>query len=246
MHRFFLTDRPLEPDQEVDLSPLSHQLRTVLRMGPGQRILLLDGRGQAYPTEITALDRREARGRVLETWTLHTEPRVHVSLYLCALRRERFEWVLQKGTEIGVACFIPVLSARTVVRPLQALRRKYPRWQAILREAAEQSGRARIPELADPLVWEQAVAEGQGLRLLLWEEAVEPGLGDALSRSTEGPDGGRVSLLVGPEGGMEPQEVRQARAAGWTPVSLGPRTLRAETAALVAAALVLHRLGDLG
>ena len=246
MHRFFLTDRPLEPHQEVDLSSLSHQLRTVLRMGPGQRILLLDGQGRAYPTEITALDRREARGRVLEAWTLHTEPGVHVSLYLCALRRERFEWVLQKGTEIGVSRFVPVVSARTVVRPLQALGRKYPRWRAILREAAEQSGRARIPELGEPLLWEQAVAQGQGLRLLLWEQAVEPHLGDALSRWTGGRSGERIALLVGPEGGVEPQEARRAQAAGWTAVSLGPRTLRAETAALVAAALVLHRLGDLG
>ncbi len=246
MHRFFLTDRPLEPHQEVDLGPLSHQLRTVLRMGPGQRILLLDGRGRAYPTEITALDRREARGRVLGAWPLHTEPGVHVSLYLCALRRERFEWVLQKGTEIGVSRFVPVVSARTVVRPLHALGRKYPRWRAILREAAEQSGRARIPELGEPLAWEQAVAQGQGLRLLLWEQAVEPSLGQALSRRPEGLAQERISLLVGPEGGVEPQEARQAQAAGWTVVSLGPRTLRAETAALVAAALVLHRLGDLG
>ncbi len=262
MHRFFLTDRPLEPGAEVDLAPLAHQLRAVLRMAPGDRILLLDGSGHAYPTEILALGRREARGRILDRQPLHTEPPIHVTLYLCALKGEKFEWVLQKGTELGVARFVPVISARTIVRPAEALRRKYRRWQAILREAAEQSGRAHIPELGEPLTWSQAVAHGEGMRFLIWEKAGEPGLGTALSRLAgprvsvsppepeASPSGSgevsRVSLLVGPEGGITREEAIQAQEAGWTAVGLGPRILRAETAALAAATLVLHYRGDLG
>jgi len=245
MHRFFLTHTPIIPDQPVDLTPLVHQLRTVLRLSPGDQILLLDNAGRAYPTEILRLDKNAAEGTVLGQEAALGEPPISLSLYLCALKADKFEWVLQKGVEMGVSRFVPVISSRTIVRPAEKIAQKYTRWQAIIREAAEQCGRGRLPVLAAPLSWSAAVAEPSGLRLMPWETAGQDAstLGAAL---TAAPIAAECSLLVGPEGGIDDAEAAQAMSAGWQVVGLGPRILRAETAALAAAAIILHRLGDLG
>ncbi len=248
MHRFFLTDAPLAVGEPVALDRFAHQLHAVLRLGPGDRILLLDGRGQAFPTELERVGPRQARGRVLARQPASGEPRVELVLFQCSLKREKFEWVLQKGTELGVTRFVPVISQRSVVRPAAALVKKFPRWRTIIREAAEQCGRARLPQLADPVSWSQAVAWAEGPRFLPWEAAAGQsdvlGLGAAVRALRPGPS--RLALLVGPEGGIHRQEAELARSQGWQWVSLGPRTLRAETAALASLAIVLEALGELG
>jgi len=245
MQRFLLTHTAIIPGQAVDLTSLSHRLRTVLRLTPGDRILLLDNTGFAYPTEILSLQRGSAQGRVWGRESACGEPRLHLSLYLCALKAGKIEWVLQKGVEIGVSRFAPVISSRTIVRPAQKITRKFERWRAIIREAAEQCGRGRLPELAMPLAWAAALKDATGLRLMPWEENAGGGttLGAALAAVAPTD---ACSLLIGPEGGITADEAAQAADAGWQAVSLGPRILRAETAALVAAGLILHRLGDLG
>ncbi len=245
MHRFFLTHTPITPGQPVDLTPLLHQLGAVLRLAPGDQILLLDNAGSLYPTEILRLDRNGGEGIVLGQKAALGEPPISLSLYLCALKADKFEWVLQKGVEIGVNRFVPVISSRTIVRPAQKITGKYERWRAIIREAAEQCGRGRLPELAAPLGWSAAVKQSSGLRLMPWEErgADAMTLGAALAVADVA---AACSLLIGPEGGIDDAEAAQAVAAGWQAVSLGPRILRAETAALTAAGLILHRLGDLG
>jgi 16S rRNA (uracil1498-N3)-methyltransferase len=241
MHRFFLTESTLTLHRSVDLTPLTHQLRTVLRLQPGEEIVLLDGQGNAYLTEIRELERGRAVGQILDRHPVAAEPRSFLSLYQCALKADKFEWVLQKGTEIGVSRFVPVISSRTVVRPAEKIRKKYARWQTIIREAAEQSGRGRLPDLADPLLWDEAVKGATGVRLLPWEETitapVPATLADAFTAVEPYQD---VSLLIGPEGGVSQDEANLAMDAGWRAISLGPRVLRAETAALVAATLVIH------
>ncbi|MBX3000161.1 MAG: 16S rRNA (uracil(1498)-N(3))-methyltransferase [Caldilineaceae bacterium] len=239
MHRFFLTQPALILHQPVDLAPLAHQLRTVLRLQPGEQILLLDGQGYAYLTEIRQLERGHAVGQILDREFVAAEPRTHLTLYQCALKTDKFEWVLQKGTEIGVARFVPVISSRTIVRPAEKIRKKAARWQTIICEAAEQSGRGRLPALADPLLWDEAVKADAGLRLLLWEGTLTSAAPAALADIFTDPNDD-VSLLIGPEGGISQDEADLATATGWRTISLGPRILRAETAALVAAALVLH------
>ena len=94
------------------------------------------------------------------------EPREFLTLYQCSLKQDKFEWVLQKGTELGVSRFVPVISERSIVRPAEVLLKKYKRWQAIVREASEQCRRGRIPEIAVPLTWDAAVAGAEGMRLL--------------------------------------------------------------------------------
>ena len=241
-HWFFLTGLSAEPDRQVDISPISHQLRNVLRLEHGSVITLLDGSGAAFPTRIEALDAGRATGIVLAKEPVRSEPGIELTLYQCALKRDRFEWVLQKGTELGVSRFVPVISGRTVVRPAARLLPKYKRWRTIIREAAEQSRRGRLPVLADPLPWDEALDHGSGLRLLVWEEAGEIGskLGSAVTVARE------ISLLLGPEGGISMDEAAAATARRWLPMSLGPRILRAETAAVAAAAVVMHLASELG
>ncbi len=142
------------------------------------------------------------------------EPTVQVTLWLCGLKADKFEWVLQKATELGVAVVVPVVSSRTVVRPAAALERKRARWEVILREAAEQCGRGRLPVLGAACDLPAALAQEQaGVRLVAWEEAAgSPGMIHAL---THVPLPVRdVHLLIGPEGGLEADEIAQAECCG--------------------------------
>ena len=241
-HRFFIEGESVEVDGDIDLAPLAHQLRNVLRLSPGNTITLLDNSGAAFRTRIEVLDGQRAMGLVLARAPVESEPKVELTLFQCALKRDSFEWVLQKGAELGVRRFVPVISSRTVVRPRGSLSKKHDRWRAILREAAEQSGRGRLPVLAEPQSWRQAVTQGSGHRLMPWEGAGSsaPGI-DTGSAEVKA-----ASLLVGPEGGISDGEAGAAIEAGWQPVSMGPRRLRAETAAIAAVAVIMHLSGDLG
>lgn len=254
LHRFFLTGTPLVPQQPVDLSPLAHQLNVVLRMNPHDQILLLDGSGQEFLTEIRHLERKRATGLILSTQPAPPEPACPLTLYQCSLKADKFEWVLQKGVELGVTHFAPVVSARSIVRPAAALLKKYTRWRAIIREAAEQCGRGVLPTLQEPLSWSAALERAAGLRLLPWEALLDQpdaggqadGLGAVLqTHLQQSVRPTAISLLVGPEGGITAEEATAAQQAGWQVISLGPRVLRAETAALAAVTIIMERLGNL-
>lgn len=235
MHRFFF-DGPLAVGATVQVDALAQQLAQVLRMQAGDEVVLLDGSGQEFRSRITHLDRRAAAVEVLAATLCAAEPRRLLTLYQCSLKQDKFEWVLQKGTELGVSRFVPVIGERSIVRPAAALLGKYARWQAIVREAAEQCGRARVPQIAPPCTWQEAAAAAHGLRLLPWEGA--PGAPTLYITLQENlPDQDSTSILIGPEGGITEQEARLASTYGWQIVSLGPRILRAETAALAAVAL---------
>lgn len=235
--RFFVPG-PLALESTVRVDELAQQLSQVLRMEAGDELMLLDGSGLEFRCCLSSLDRRTASVQVLSARQCLAEPQTHLTLYQCSLKQDKFEWVLQKGTELGVSRFVPVISERSIVRPAEVLLRKYERWSAIVREAAEQCGRGRIPELADPLDWQVAATSTQGVRLLPWEAArVMPSLPAALQNKMH--VDARLSILIGPEGGIGHQEARLAEMHGWQLVSLGPRILRAETAALAAVAIAL-------
>ena len=245
MHRFFLPGVTGEVGSTLDLAPLHHQLTRVLRATLGTQLLVLDNQGQARQVELIALDKRHAQGRVLAVMAAPAEPAVQLTLYQCALKADKLEWVWQKSVELGASCLVPVVSQRTVVRPVAALEGKRARWEAIVREAAEQSHRGQIPRLGAACDLSDALAAAQGVRLIAWEGAqAQPSLLQAL-RLVENPMR-QVNLLIGPEGGFAAAEVAQAQAAGWQSVSLGQRILRAETAALVAVTLVMGALGEMG
>lgn len=243
MHHFFILESPLQVGLTVDITSIAHQLHSVLRLAPGQHIRLLDGSGHAFKTEITYLDSSKAQGTILERVLLTSEPWTHLTLYQCSLKGDKFEWILQKGTELGISRFVPVISERSVVRPASALTKKFPRWQKIIQEAAEQSGRGRIPELSDVLSMEEAIARGSGLKIVPWEGIVgttAPNIKSILKPQNQS---GQVALLIGPEGGLSRQEAEHAQDHSWQIASLGPRILRAETAAIATVAIVMNAHG---
>jgi 16S rRNA (uracil1498-N3)-methyltransferase len=252
-HRFFLPAERLAGATDgtlVHLPPdIAHQLRRVLRLRPGARVLLLDGRGYEYlaklAAEVPAGDAASVGARILERRPAGGEPCLHLTLYVALLKGQHLEWVLQKGTELGASAFVPIVTHRTVVRDLARVRKKRARWERILREAAEQCRRARVPQLSEPLYFGDACREAASTH----EQAFLPttqARGQSLAKATRGTAPERAALLIGPEGGFEQAEVQLALACGIQPVDLGPRTLRAETAALAATTILLERWGEMG
>ncbi|GBD12332.1 Ribosomal RNA small subunit methyltransferase E [bacterium HR24] len=243
MRRFYVEPGTVR-GRQVTLGPeAAHRLARVLRLRPGEHVVLFDGSGQEWEVELKSIGPRGVAATVVQDLPSPPEPRVRLSLLACLLKEPRFELVLEKAAELGVAEVVPVVGRRSVVRPWKE-GAKQERWRRIVIEAAEQCGRARPPELHTPLPMAQALRRAQGLRIVPWEEERSQGMRQLLRSLAAPPD--QVSLLVGPEGGLDPQEVEAAREAGFQVVSLGERILRAETAALVACALVMYELGELG
>ncbi len=241
MHRFFIPPDWIHGDRITFFEPVAHQLRSVLRMQPGDVIVALDNQGWAYPVELTYIAKTQAEGTVTHRAPAASEPGLRLTLFQCVLKKDNFEWVLQKGTEIGVTAFVPVISQRTVVGEVKTA--KHDRWQRIITEAAEQSRRGRCPALHPPLPLTEAItqAAAHDLALIPWEGESTHGLRAALEtprrRGVQS-----AALIIGPEGGFAPDEVALAINHNVHPVSLGPRILRAETAAIAAAALVIYEL----
>ncbi len=246
MHRFFVSPQSIQGDRAVIRGPVVHQIRNVLRMRPGDHVVLLDNTDWAYRTELFIIEPDVVRGRIVEKSKPETEPEARITLYQGLLKGQKFDWVLQKGTEIGVRAFVPVLSGRSVVGSLEDVSAvRVERWQRILIEAAEQAGRAHLPTLSEPVLFRHACESARrgGLAIIPWEGERNLGLRDALVGI---PPSKEVHMLIGPEGGFAEEEIAMALEFGVLPVSLGPRILRAETAGLAAAAAILFHCGDFG
>ena len=244
MNRFFLPPSSIQAGRVHFSESVSRQIMQVLRLKPDARVIVLDGAGKEYLVRLTDLSAQETLGEV-ESESLSTgEPKTQLTLYLCLTQREKFEWMLQKCTEVGASCFVPVISSRSLVQDAKEVINKYERWQRILQEAAEQSHRGKMPTLEAPLQFEQALkaaARINSCKLIPWEEEKSLSLKEALQTHPAG----EVCLLIGPEGGFSKEEVAQAQSAGFLSVTLGKRILRMETAAVVASALVLYERGDM-
>jgi 16S rRNA (uracil1498-N3)-methyltransferase len=269
-YRFFVGADALHGREVViEDAELAHQLGAVLRLRAGERVLLLDNSGWQYVVALDTLVGDRVAGTVERKELAGGEPRTKLTLYVALLRPERFEWVLQKGTELGVSAFVPVICERSTIADADELsERKLDRWRRIVREAAEQSRRGKLPRLAPALLFpaacDQAARRGQAL--LLWEgagvaplrrvlrDSIQPAgvkeqrSADGRSRIADPRSAAHpfsVALFSGPEGGFSAGEFETASRYGMIPVTLGPRTLRAETAPLVAASAILYEMGDL-
>ena len=249
MHRFFIPPEWINNQQVTLIEDVAHQVRNVLRMRPGDRLIVLDDSGWEREVELSRLTRNVVIGYVVEERLAAGEPRTKISLYQGVLKAQKFEWVLQKGTELGLVEFIPLVCERSLVGDLEDVDRKLGRWGRIIREAAEQSRRGRLPVLRPAMLFDQGCQRAMrsgGLSLVPWEEERTTSLKSALRAGADGEDRPfSVSLFIGPEGGLTADEIEVARRYQAQPVSLGPRILRAETAGLVAASAILYELGDL-
>ena len=242
MRRFFVEPTALCAESVPLAAETAHHLGTVLRRGTGEEVLLLDGRGAVCRCRIETLSRRGGTARVLERWQ-EGETAFPLRLLQALPKGEKMDLVLQKGTELGVGTFVPILAGRSVPAP-DAPRgeRRRERWARIVREAAQQCRRAHLPQVLPPQPLELALTScPEELKLMLWEEGSVP-LSDVLAAISPR----RAAILVGPEGGFSAAEAAAARRAGFVAVRCGPRILRSETAGLAMASILQFLFGDLG
>ena len=246
MHRFFVSPDQISGDVVTFPPDLSRQISRVLRMSPGDEVIALDGSGWEYTVALSVVDAIRAEGRVTGRREGRGEPAARLTLYQAMVRPERFEWALQKCVELGVSRFVPVATLRTERRHTEVSDNRRERWRRIIREAAEQSGRSRLPVLDDPQSLEEALKTAPRPALMAWEEETRGSLKSTLQRwRDEAAKSGAVSVFVGPVGGLDPQEVELARGLGVETVGLGARILRSETAAAVLTVIVMHEFGEL-
>jgi 16S rRNA (uracil1498-N3)-methyltransferase len=217
------------------------QIRRVLRLRPGDQVIVCPGDGSEIMVALRS-DGAQVWGEPFEQHPGLPEPACAVWLYQSALRGDRFTWLLQKGTEIGVRGFVPVVFRHTQPADYDA---RADHFRAVIREAAEQCRRTRLPTLLPAQSYAEALgharASCEATCLLLDEQETSVTLHAALPQAPS-----TVCLFIGPEGGLHGDERAQALAAGVRPVSLGRRVLRSETAGLIGAAITLAASGDLG
>jgi 16S rRNA (uracil1498-N3)-methyltransferase len=236
-------DQPLAIGRTITLpEDASAHLLRVLRLGTGDTVWLFNGDGHDYEATLESASRRGAEARIVGRRVVDVEAPLHITLAQGIARGEKMDLVLQKATELGVRAFAPVVTERTEVK-LDADRagKRIAHWQGVVVAACAQSGRARLPSLAEPQsLAAYAAAETAGLRLVL-----DPRGGVGL-RDLPLSDDRRIALVTGPEGGLSERDLATLKAAGFQGLRLGPRILRTETAGLaaIAALQVLH--GDLG
>jgi 16S rRNA (uracil1498-N3)-methyltransferase len=236
-------------DDEFDLpDELAHRVRAVMRLRPDDEVVLFDGSGTDVRVRIASASGRNVSVRLVERVPGPAESPVRVHLHQSITKGERFEWLIEKATELGVSRIISLETARSVVRPAREGQRA-TRWRRIAVEAAEQCGRSHVPDVEGPVKIADAIASAPGIILLPYEAAGvhAPAIGAALASDIDALFAlAEISILIGPEGGLEESEVEEARKAGARVVTLGDRVLRSETAGLVALTLAMHAVGALG
>jgi len=250
MHRFFI-DPELVKEVGVYLSlpkELAHQVRDVLRMNLGEKLILLDNQGNEILSTVESSSRAGVIVQLLERHAGKSASPIRITLCPGLIKPARFEWILEKGTELGVAAFAPTQCQRSTAGLEAAGPAKIQRWQRIIQEATELCGRATLPELQPIRTLTQALNEIRpgSLAIMPWEEEEDKPLREVLSGVRMRVAGvvipQNVLLFIGPEGGLTGDEVALARKQGAQIVTLGPRIMRAETAALAAVANIMYAL----
>lgn len=232
MHRFFIAQK-VEKGMQIECSrELSHQLLDVLRMREGDEIILFDGSGYDYMGKLELASRRGCVVSIIDGSIPNREPKRKLILFQSLIKKDKFEWVLEKGVEVGVSEFVPILTDRSIKKNFNE-----ERCEAIIREVAEQAGRAVVPKLRSLMLFEEAVLYASKKGYQSFFPSLSAGSSERMIAYPSKP---YVALFVGPEGGWHDDEIDIARKAGFLIISLGKLTLKSETAAIVAAYQLLH------
>jgi 16S rRNA (uracil1498-N3)-methyltransferase len=236
-------DLPLSTGAEATLpeSAAAHLVR-VLRLREGDECVLFNGDGNDYRARIASAGKREVVAQVLSDSAVDNESPLRITLVQGIARGEKMDLILQKATELGVAGFIPVLAERTEVKlDAERTEKRMAHWRSVIVSACEQSGRARIPELTQPVALGHVATQiaDDAMKLTL-----DPG-GDFALAGLATPAAHSIAVAIGPEGGWSPRDREILRVAGFSGLRLGPRILRTETAGLAAIAALQSWFGDL-
>ena len=254
IERFYVAPEDVgEHAARVTGEELKH-LRNALRLKAGDAVEVFDGEGHGYTGRLTLVNQTEAIAEIEAAVTETRDSHLRVCLAQGIPKGEKMDWIVQKNTELGVESILPLELSRCVVR-LEGDRKRrdrQARWQKVAREAARQCGRLFVPEILAPrgLTALLKQVSPEDLLLIPWEEGgqslkeffAKAGSTGAAARLTKG----RAVVVIGPEGGLAPDEVEEVRRAGGTPLTLGPRILRTETAGLALLSVLQHHWGDMG
>lgn len=246
MHKFFVDARSINGQIVCITGDDVKHLSGVLRLRRGDRIQVCDGKSNEYICSITEIEKKQVLCHIEESFKSTSEPPISITLYQGIPKAQKMDLIVQKCTEIGVCRIVPVNTSRSVVKVDEKdLGLKLERWRRITEEAAKQSNRGCIPQIDGLMDFKEALNEAMKLDMAVMPYEMERSVG--LKNTLAGKNKlVTCGIFIGPEGGFEEEEVREAISKGITPVTLGPRILRTETAGFVSAACILYEIGDIG
>lgn len=220
----------------------AHHLARVLRLGVGDAVFVFNGEGSEWECEIVQVNKHETELGILRKLTDAVESPLHLTLAQALIKGDKFDWVVQKATELGVTRIVPLITEHSdVKRAEERAEQKLERWRRISLEALKQCGRRRLVEISEPISFVQ-FCESASSPCLIFSERGGKTL-HAVAADLNHPD--RLSVCVASEGGWSDAELQKAEASRFLPIHLGRRILRTETAAIAAITLVQHLFGDL-
>ena len=241
MRRFYAPPERFQDDTVWLDSEETRHLAKVLRLGVGEKVEVCDGAGRNVEARVAVLAAGGAQLQVLRELAFWGESPLRLVLGIGLAKGEALDGVLRQATEMGVQQIIPFISERSERVTQERGRRRRERWQRLAREIIKSCQRSVLPEIGAVQDFDAVLAGPEPMKLIFWEEERGGGLQACLSR----PRPAAARVLIGPEGGFSAAEVDQAQAAGFKVVSLGPRRLKVETAALAALTLLQFAWGDL-
>ena len=247
MRRFFTAPEAVQGDVIAFDADLAHHMGKVLRLAPGEQVTVCTGAGMVYVAELETFSKDSVTARIVETLENQKETDVEIVLYQGMPKGDKLELIIQKCTELGVSAVIPVETGRSIVHlDSKKAEKKIERWQKIAHEASQQSKRVQVPEVGPYLSWKQCLAQlkdDDGLTIIFWEDEQTQSLKELLKAQPQKP--AKINLIVGPEGGLSEDEVRQLREIGAVSASLGKRILRTETAGMAGVAIILYEYDEM-
>ena len=245
MQHFFVTADQVEEEQiRINGTDVNH-ICNVLRMKQGERLKISDGNNRTYLCEIDSLGREEVRCRILESELPDTELASRIVLFQGLPKADKMELIVQKAVELGVGAIVPVATKRAVVKLDQKkAAKKVQRWNSISMSACKQSGRSRVPEVAEVVDFQEALRMAGKLDHVLIPYELAENMKETRRVLSSIEKGQSVGIFIGPEGGFERQEVEAAIEAGAVPVTLGRRILRTETAGLCMLSVLMFQLEE--
>ena len=243
MYHFFVTQDQIGPETITITGPDVNHMKNVLRMKPGEEILISNGVDKDYRCQVETLDSDAVTARILSVDEEGTELPGKIYLFQGLPKQEKMELIVQKAVELGVYQVIPVAMKRSVVK-LDARKEetKIRRWNTIAESAAKQSGRMMIPQVHSVLTMKEAFAYAKGFDVILIPYELAEGMKETKAILDQVKPGMRVGIFIGPEGGFDVEEVEAAMTEGIHPITLGRRILRTETAGMTMLSILMFQL----
>jgi 16S rRNA (uracil1498-N3)-methyltransferase len=246
MRYFFIKQSEVESSTSIITGSDARHIQTVLRLKPGDKIGLFDGKGYEYEAKIVALSPGRVKVSIIKSFPSTSESPVHIIVAQAFLKERKMDSLVRQLTELGITKWVPFFAERSIPRPdKKNLSARTERWKKIAKESVKQCKRGRITEIGKTVSFEEVLNIGEvcDLKVVFWENESKS-INDMLPKSNRQLN--NIFALMGPEGGFTSQEIETARARGFVTAGLGPRILRSETATIAACVLLQYLFGDMG